>query len=65
MRTTITIEHEIIDELLKETKARSKASAVKEAINDYLRRAKIEKIKNAKGNLVFDMSADRIRHDDR
>lgn len=65
MRTTITIEHEIIDELLKETKARSKASAVKEAISDYLRRAKIEKIKSMKGRLAFDISADRIRHDER
>jgi Arc/MetJ family transcription regulator len=65
MRTTITIEHEIIDELLKETKAKSKASAVKEAISDYLRRAKIEKIKSMKGRLAFDISADRIRHDER
>ena len=65
MRTTMTIEHEIIDELLKETKARSKASAVKEAISDYLRRAKIEKIKSMKGRLAFDISADRIRHDER
>lgn len=65
MRTTITIEHEIIEELLKETKARSKASAVKEVINDYLKRAKIEKIKSKKGRLAFDMTAERIRHDER
>lgn len=65
MRTTITIEHEIIEELLKETKAKSKASAVKEAIGDYLRRAKIEKIKSMKGRLAFDMTADRIRHEER
>ena len=45
MRTTVTIEYEMIEELLKETKANSKASAVKEAIREYLKRGKIEKIK--------------------
>lgn len=65
MRTTVTIEHEIIDELLKETKAKSKASAVKKAISDYLRRAKIEKIKSMRGRLAFDKTADEIRHDER
>jgi len=65
MRTTVTIEHDILDELLKETKAKSKASAVKEAIRQYLRRGKIEKIKSMKGKLEFDLSADEIRHHER
>jgi len=65
MRTTVTIEHEVIEELLKETKAKSKASAVKEAIREYLMRAKIEKIKAMKGKLAFDKTADEIRHHER
>jgi len=65
MRTTVTIEHDILEELLKETKAKSKASAVKEAINDYIRRAKLKKIKSLKGKLEFDMTADEIRHHER
>ena len=65
MRTTVTIEYDILEELLKETKARSKASAVKEAMREYLRRGKIEKIKSMKGNLEFDLSADEIRHHER
>ena len=65
MRTTVTIEYDILEELLKETKARSKASAVKEAIREYLRRGKIEKIKSMKGKLEFDLSADEIRHHER
>ena len=65
MRTTVTIEHDILEELLKETKAKSKASAVKEAIRDYIRRAKIKKIKSLKGKLEFDMTADEIRHHER
>ncbi|MFQ6083215.1 MAG: type II toxin-antitoxin system VapB family antitoxin [Candidatus Aminicenantia bacterium] len=65
MRATITIEKDILDELLKETKAKSKASAVKKAINEYLRRRKIEKIKSMKGKLEFDLTADEIRHYER
>lgn len=65
MRATVTIEKDIMDELLKETKAKSKASAVKKVINEYLRRRKIEKIKSMKGKLEFDLTADQIRHYER
>ncbi len=65
MRSTITIEQEALNRLLKETKAKSKASAVKIAINEYLKRKKIEKIKSMKGKLKFDLSADEIRHRER
>jgi len=65
MRTTVTIEHDILEELLKETKAKSKASAVKEAISDYIRRRKLERIKSLKGKLAFDLTADKIRHHER
>ncbi len=65
MRTTITMEQEALNKLLKETKAKSKASAVKIAINEYLKRKKIEKIKSMKGKLNFDLSADEIRHRER
>ena len=65
MRATVTNEKDIMDELLKETKAKSKASAVKKVINEYLRRRKIEKIKSMKGKLEFDLTADQIRHYER
>ena len=65
MRATVTIEQEALIKLLEETKAKSKASAVKIAINDYLKRKKIEKIKSMKGKLKFDMTADEIRHRER
>jgi Arc/MetJ family transcription regulator len=65
MRATVTIEKDILDELVKETKARSKATAVKTAIREYLRRKKIEKIKSMKGKLEFDLTADEIRHYER
>jgi len=65
MRATITIEKDILDELLKETKAKSKATAVKKAIHEYLRRRKIERIKSMKGKLEFDLTGDEIRHYER
>jgi len=65
MRATVTIEKDILDELVRETKAKSKATAVKTAVREYLRRKKIEKIKSMKGKLEFDLTADEIRHYER
>ena len=65
MRATVTIEKDKLDDLMKETKSKSKASAVKIAINEYLKRKKIEKIKSMKGKLQFDMTAEEIRHRER
>lgn len=65
MRATITIEKEILDILVKETKTKSKASAVRVAIDDYLKKKKIEKIRSFKGKLQFDLTADEIRHRER
>ena len=65
MRATITIEKEVLDELLKETKAKSKASAVRKAIDEFLKKKKIEKIKRMKGKLQFDLTPDEIRHYER
>ena len=62
MRATFTIDNDKLDSLMKETKSKSKASAVKIAIDEYLKRKKIEKIKSMKGKLEFSMTADEIRH---
>jgi hypothetical protein len=65
MRSTVTIEKDILDQLVKETKAKTKASAVKKAIAEYLRREKVNKIISLKGKLEFDLDADALRHYDR
>lgn len=65
MRATITIEKEILDELLKETKEKSKASAVRKVIDEFLRKKKIERIKEMKGKLKFDLTSNEIRHYER
>jgi metal-responsive CopG/Arc/MetJ family transcriptional regulator len=65
IRTTITLDQKILDALLEATKAKSKASAVREAIGEYLKKDKTEKIKSMRGKLEFDLTADEIRHDER
>ena len=62
MQTTVTLDGKKVSELLRETRAKSKAEAVSTAIDDYLRRRKTEKIKALKGTLAFDLTAEEIRH---
>ncbi len=65
MRATVTIDKDILDELIKETRAKSKAYAVREAIRGYLKLKKREKIMSMKGKLQFNLSAEEIRHYER
>ena len=65
MRTTVTLEKEALDELLEKTKAKTKASAVREAVSEYLRRRKIDEIKSLKGKLDFDSGTAEVRHRER
>ncbi len=65
LRSTVTINSRDLDELLYETKARSKASAVNEAISIYLKQRKIDRIKAMKGKLAFDADLDALRHRER
>lgn len=65
MRATVTIDKDRLDLLMKETKSRTKTSAVKIAIEEYLKKKKIEKIQSMRGKLNFDMTADEIRHRER
>ena len=58
MRATVTIDKEILDELVKETRARSKAKAVNIAIAEYLRKKKVDKIRAMKGKLTFNVLAE-------
>lgn len=65
MRSTITIDKKLMDELVQETGLKSKASATKTVIAEYLRHKKIEKIKAMKGKLKFDKTAEELRHYER
>ena len=65
MRATVTIEKNVLDELVKATGARNKSAAVKEIIEEYMRNRKVQKIMSMKGKLSFDITADEIRHYER
>jgi len=65
MRATVTIDNQILEELVAQSGQKNKASAVREAITLYLKQKKIEKIKQKKGKVRFDRSADEIRHYER
>lgn len=65
MRTTVTLEKDTLDELMDATKARSKAKAVREAVAEYIRRRKIDRIKSLKGSLEFDQATAEDRHRER
>lgn len=62
MRTTITLDSQLISLLQQASGAKSKAKAVMIAIQDYLRRRQIEKIATLKGKIRFEMTASEIRH---
>ncbi len=65
MRATVTIEKNILDELVRESGHKNKATAVREAVAVYLKQKKVEKIKAMKGKLKFDKTADQLRHYER
>ena len=65
MHASVTIDKKALDELVKESGQKSKASAVLEAIANYVKQKKIERIKQKKGNVKFDKTADEIRHNER
>jgi Arc/MetJ family transcription regulator len=64
MRSTVTIEKDVLDELVTATGAKSKSAAVKVIIDEYLRKRKVDNIMSMKGKLTFDLTADEIRHNE-
>ncbi len=65
MRATVSIDKKILDELVEESGQNNKASAVREAVALYLKQKKIERIRQKKGKVKFDKTADEIRHYER
>jgi len=65
MRTTVTIEKEVLEELVRETGHKSKAAAVRAALSEYLKQTRIDNIKAMKGKLRFDKTAEELRHYER
>jgi Arc/MetJ family transcription regulator len=63
-RSTVTLPGELLDELLREVKAKSKTAAVILAIRDEIRSRKKIRIKAMAGKMEFVGTADDLRHGD-
>ena len=64
-RATITLPSDLLDELVRAVKAKSKTDAVLIAIKDEIRMKKIEKIKTMVGKMEFVKKAAEIRRSDK
>ena len=65
MRSTVTIDKELLDDLVRQSGHKNKASAVREAVAVFLKQKKVEEIQRMKGRLKFDKTADELRHYER
>lgn len=61
MRTTLNIDDQILQTVQKETGARTKTAAVHAALQDYVRRKKIEKLIQLQGKIRFAIDAKTLR----
>ena len=56
MRTTLDIDNDLVEEVVKATGQRTKSRAVNEALEDYLRRARLKRLLEAPGRITLDDS---------
>lgn len=61
MRTTITIDDDTLDFVMKETGAATKTEAVCKTLEDYVQRRKIEKLIALRGKIRFDVDWKTLR----
>jgi metal-responsive CopG/Arc/MetJ family transcriptional regulator len=55
MRTTIAIDEQLVDELMRVEPGVSRSEAIRRAIQDYLRRKRIEAFKRLAGSRIVDL----------
>jgi len=54
MRTSITLDEELVGEVMKVTPAKTKTRAVTIALKEYVKRKRIEKLRSMLGNVDVD-----------
>ena len=65
MRTTITIDRELLDELVETTGEKSKSAALNKAAEDYVRREKLRDLKDFWLGIQVDNVRDETREAER
>lgn len=61
MRTTLNIDDELLTSVMEETGAPTRTEAVRHALEDFIRRKKIEKLMALKGKVKFDLDWKTLR----
>jgi Arc/MetJ family transcription regulator len=62
MRTTIDVNNDLINEVIKKVGVRTKKSAIETALKDYLKYKKIEELKGLIGNYdTFNLTLDDLK----
>ncbi len=61
MRTTITVEDEVIEKLMKYTHAKTRTEAVNKALGDWVQHLKVEKLRALKGKLYMEDNWEKLR----
>lgn len=61
MRTTVTVQDEVLDELMKYTGAKTRTEAVNKALEDLIRRLKIEKLRSMRGKFQIEDNWKQLR----
>jgi len=54
MRTTLNLADDVIEELMKITKERTKTKAINEALKDYIRQKRLERLKSLSGKITIE-----------
>lgn len=61
MRTTLDLPESLINEAMKLSNQRTKTSVIIIALEDYIRKNRIQKIKNFKGKINLNINPDVLR----
>ncbi len=61
MRTTLDLPEPLINEAMKLSNQRTKTSVIIIALEDFIRKNRIQKIKKFKGKINFDINLDVLR----
>ena len=61
MRTTLDLPENLLKEAMKVTRIQTKTKVISTALEDLIRKSKISKLKNFKGNVDLDIDLDTIR----
>jgi hypothetical protein len=61
MRTTLDIPENLLSEAMKVTQARTKTEVIKFALENIIRKNKLQKLKSYRGELEIDINLDVLR----